>query len=204
MSNGFVVEEKFVSRNKPASNSGYYPLGKYSEETGSQLDPYLVLLMAGERINYAVYGLGGVVGVESGENQMPGFRRGDRGGDSLRLAHLSYHNHVDIFSESGLERGVKICRVYAYLSLADDGFVGRIDMLNRVLNSHYVAGLFVVNEVNHSGQGSGFTLTHRPHHKKKSLSFFGQFSKNGRKRDLRYIPDFRPQPKGRGDKAFLE
>ena len=52
-------------------------LGDHGQKRRRQLGANLALLVGGEDVNHPIDGLDCIVGVQSGQNQMPGLRRGD-------------------------------------------------------------------------------------------------------------------------------
>ena len=81
---------------------------------------------------------GGVLGVQGGEHQVAGLRRGDRGADRLEVAHLADEDHVRVLAQRGLQRVGEAGGVGAELALVDDALLVLVQELDRILDRHDV------------------------------------------------------------------
>ena len=66
IAHSIIVKQKLISRNESARNTRDQALRENTQERGSQLGADLVLLVARKRIDDAVDGLRGIVGMERG------------------------------------------------------------------------------------------------------------------------------------------
>ena len=73
-------------------------------QRGGKLNPDLLLLLAGEDVDDPVDRLGGVVGVEGGEDQVAGLGDGQGDPDRLQVAHLTDQQHVRVLAEAAAQR----------------------------------------------------------------------------------------------------
>jgi hypothetical protein len=74
-------------------------LGDHALERGRQHDPDLLLLVGGEHVDDPVDGLGGVLGVQGGEDQVAGLGGGQRRGDGLEVPQLTDQDHVGVLAQ---------------------------------------------------------------------------------------------------------
>ena len=108
---------------------GHDPLQRHG-----QLHPHLVLLRGGEHVDDAVDRLGGVLGVERAEHEVPGLGRRQGGADRLEVAHLADQDHVGVLAQGGLQGGPEALGVGAELALVDDALLVPVQELDRVLD----------------------------------------------------------------------
>ena len=78
----------------------------------SELDPDLLLLLAGEDVDDPVDRLGGVVGVQRGEDQVTGLGDGEGDADRFQVAHLAHQQDVGVLAQAGAERVPEGCLLY--------------------------------------------------------------------------------------------
>ena len=122
-----------------------------SSERG-ELHLDLVAPVGGEDVDDAVERLGGVVGVQGGEDEVAGLGDGQRGRDALEVAHLADEQDVGVLTKSRAQCAVERTGVGADLALADRRAVVAVDVLDRVLDGDDVAGPVAVDVVEHRGQ----------------------------------------------------
>ena len=67
-------------------------------QRAGELHPDLRLLLRGEDVDDAVEGLGGVVGVHGGEDEVAGLGDGERGRDRVDVAHLADEQHIGVLA----------------------------------------------------------------------------------------------------------
>ena len=68
-------------------------------ERAGELHPDLGLLLGGEDVDDAVERLGGVVGVQRGEDEVTGLGDGEREPDGLEVAHLADEEDVGVLAQ---------------------------------------------------------------------------------------------------------
>ena len=127
-----------------------------------QTDPHLALLVGREEVDDPVDGLGRRGGVQRGEHEVPGLRRGQRGVHGLRVAHLADQDHVGVLAEDRPHGGAEAVGVEPDLALVDGGEVVLVEVLDRVLDGDDVARPHVVDVVHHRRQRRGLARTGRP------------------------------------------
>ena len=112
-----------------------------------ELDSNLLLLPRRESVDHAVDRARSALGVESGEDEVAGLGRGQRGGDRLEVAHLAEEDHVRVLAERGAERLGEAGCVDADLALVDDAALVPVHELDRVLDREDVLRALAVDLV---------------------------------------------------------
>ena len=92
-----VGEEHFVGGHQAPAVERDETLVDHALQCGGQLHLDLIAPVRGEHVDDAVDGLGAVVGVQGGEDQVPGLGDGQRRGDALEVAHLAHEQDVGVF-----------------------------------------------------------------------------------------------------------
>ena len=92
----------------------------------------------GEDVDDPVDGLGGVLRVQGGEDQVAGLGGGQRHGDRLEVTHLADQDDVRVLAQHVLERVGERVRVLADLALVDQALLVPVQELDRVLDGHDV------------------------------------------------------------------
>ncbi len=95
--------------------------------------------------------------MQGSKSQMPGFRDVQGRIHRLQIPHLSDHDHIrilpqSIFKSTGKGRGVGVD-----FSLVDERGIMSMEILDRILNRQDVTMPFLVDLVDQSCQGSGFS-----------------------------------------------
>ena len=111
---------------KTAERVGVWEIRELPESLGDpgldsrwpKMHPHLLLLLGGEHVDYAVYGLGRAQGVQGGQKQLPGLHGGHGGLDGFKIAHFAQQYHVGALPERRPERGSVGRGVLLYLALA--------------------------------------------------------------------------------------
>ncbi len=133
-------------------------LGDHGAEHHGQLGADLVLLVGREGVDHTVDGLGGAQGVQGGQEQVAGFRRGDGGRDRLDIAHFTEHDHVGRLAQGRAQGAGKGGGVAGDFPLADQALLVRVQVFDRVLDRDDMAAAGPVDLVHEAGQGGGFTV----------------------------------------------
>ena len=94
-----VGDEHLEGGDHAAADLGDEALGDDGAEGGRELDPDLVLAPVREHVDDPVDGLGGVVGVQGGEDQVAGLGHGEGDLDGLEVAHLADEQDVGVLAE---------------------------------------------------------------------------------------------------------
>ncbi len=166
---GIVINQKLISRNKSTGDARQKTLRKNTQERAGQLNADLGLLVGRKSVNNAVHRLTGGAGVQSREHQVSGFSGSDRGGDSLRIAHLADHHNIGILPKNTTESGVEVWGIKFNLALINDGFLGFENIFNRILDGNDMFESFQVDGLYHGGESGGFAHSDRTHYQEKAL-----------------------------------
>jgi hypothetical protein len=122
-------------------------------EGAGELHPDLLVLVGREQADDPVDGLGGVLGVEGGEDQVAGLGRGQGDRDRLQVAQLPDQDDVGVLAQDVLEGAGERLGVLADLALVDQAALVGVEELDRVLDGHDVVFALPVGQVDHAGQG---------------------------------------------------
>jgi hypothetical protein len=128
-------------------------LADHALEGAGQLDPDLLLLVGREHVDHAVDGLGRVLGVEGGEDQVAGLGRGQGDRDRLQIPQLADQDDVGVLAQDVLEGVGERLGVLADLALVDQAVLVGVEELDRVLDGHDVVVALPVGQVDQAGQG---------------------------------------------------
>ena len=96
-------------------------LGHHRLKRGRQLDPHLLLLERRKHVDDALYRLRSVLGMQSGEDQVPGLGRCQCRGYGLEITDLTYQDHIGILTQDMFECCLETVGVGSNLTLIDDG-----------------------------------------------------------------------------------
>ncbi len=129
-------------------------LGDDGEEGEGELLADLVLVAGGKAVEETDHGLGGVVGVEGGEDEVACFGGGEGGGHGFGVAHFADEDDVGVLAEDGSDGLCEAGGVVADFDLFDDGVAVGVLVLDGVFDGDDVvaaAGVDVVDEGCHGG-----------------------------------------------------
>jgi len=91
-----------------AIRARHQALRDHGPQHRAQLQPDLLLLVRRKRPRRCARdGLGSVEGVQGGEHQVSGLRRGQRGLDGLQVAHFAHQDHVGSWRSADLSACAK-------------------------------------------------------------------------------------------------
>ena len=139
------------------------------------------LLAGWKDIDDAVDGLRRRGGVQRGEHQMPGFRRGQRQANGLQVAQFADEDHVRVFAQRRSQRRGEALGVAPHLSLSHQALAARMQELDGLFDGENVLPAAAVDVVHHRRQrgalaaaggagdqhqalaGVGDALEHLPH-----------------------------------------
>ena len=105
---------------------------------------------------------------------MAGFRRGQRRGHGLGIAHFAHQDHVRRLPHNAAQRDGEVRRIAAHFDLLDHRTAVRVLVFHRIFNGHHVrraAGIHDVDERRQRGTLAAAGGTGQQHH---SLPLFGQ------------------------------
>ena len=119
------------------------------------------LLCSREHVDDTVDGLRGRTGVQRAENQVSGFRGGERQADGLEVTQLADQDDVGVFTQSRTQRLVEAERVAVNFSLIDERLLRLVNELDRILDRQDVIGLVLVDVIDHGREGGTFTRAGR-------------------------------------------
>src|SRR5829696_6811179 len=117
---------------------------------------YLVPLVRWEEVYQAVYGLGGVHGVECGEDQVAGLGRRESQLGAFGVPDLPYEYHVGVLPQHAPQGQREGGRIGTHLALVYDAPVVSVDELDGVLDGYHMLGGGVIYHVYHRGQRRRF------------------------------------------------
>ena len=126
------------------------------EQGEGELLAKLGLVAGGEAVEDAGHGLGGVVGVERGEDEVTGFGGGERGGHGFGVAHFADEDDVGVLAEDGADGLGEGGRVVADLDLLHDGIAVGVLVLDGIFDGDDVVAAAGVDDVDEGGHGGGF------------------------------------------------
>ena len=101
--NGDVGLEYFKHRYLAALHRGDKLLAHNALQYLGELYLHLLLLVGGEDVQYAVYGVGGAAGVESAQKQHAGLSRRYCGGNGVVVPHFTQKDDVGALTQSRAE-----------------------------------------------------------------------------------------------------
>jgi len=130
--------------------------------------------MGGEDVDYPVDGLRRALGMQGRQHQVTGLSSGNGRGDCLMVPHLTNQDHVGVFTKGRPEAPRKGGHIGTYLPLVYQAGPMGMEVLNGVLQCHYVEGLLLVHKVNHGRQRRGFAAPGRAGNKDQALLLSGQ------------------------------
>src|SRR3989344_8098391 len=162
-------DQDFDRGDEPARNPRNQTLGDDGDERSGELLANLTLLVAGKTVNDAVNGLSGVIGMERGENEMPGLGRGYGRPDRIGVAHLADHRHVHVLAEHGAEGLVEALGVGTDLALVNDRAIRGEKILDGIFDRDDVIGPGAVDVIHHGGERRGLAVSGRPDDEHESL-----------------------------------
>jgi hypothetical protein len=113
--------------------------------------------VGGEHVDHPVDGLGGVLGVQRGEDEVAGLGGGQGGGDRLQVPHLADQDDVGVLAQDMLEGAGERVRVLPDLPLVHHSPLVLVEELDRVLDRHDVDGATRVDQVDETGQRRALT-----------------------------------------------
>ena len=122
--------------------------------------------------------------MQSPENQVSGFGRLDRDGDSLQVAHLAHHDHIGIFPKSGTQRLLEGLGMEPDLPLGHDALLRRMDELDRVFDGQDVIGTGTVDQVHQCRKRRRLAGAGRARDQDQSLRQVAEFLNLGRDAEL--------------------
>jgi len=93
--------------------------------------------------------------VQSGKDQVTGFRSQQRGGNRFEVAHFADEDDVRVLPKPGAQSRREIRCVDFDFALVDEAFLVAMQELDRVLNRDDVVGSRRVDAVDHRRKGSG-------------------------------------------------
>jgi hypothetical protein len=165
----------------------------------------LALLLGREDVDDAVDRLRGRLGVQGGEHEVPGLRRGQRGRHRLEVAHLADEDHIGVLTQSGLQRQREVLGVSADLALVDDAALVLVEELDRVLDREDVLLALLVDDVHHRGERGRLARAGRAGDEHEPARLARELLQHLGQAQLLELRDaVGDQPEGRGDRTALE
>ncbi len=195
-----------------AGDDAAHPVGGRQQLLGDdplqrdrELCAHLPLLGGREDVDDPVDRLRGGLGVQGGEDEVPGLGRGQRRGDRLQVAHLADQDHVGVLAQGGSQAEREVRRVGADLALVDDRAFVLVQELDRVLDREDVVGALGVDHVEHRGQRRRLARAGRPGDEHEAARLGGQLAQHLGDAERVEAGDLvRHQPEGGAHRAALE
>src|SRR6266705_5789442 len=128
-------------------------------QRGGKLQTNLFLFRRREDRDNTLNRFRGVESVQSGKNQVAGFRGEQRRGNGFEVAHFADQNHVRVLTTGGARRGGKVRGIHFDFALVDEAFLVAVQELDGVFDGDQVVGAVGVDAVDHRRQGGGLTGT---------------------------------------------
>ena len=97
-----------------------------------------------------------------GQDEMPGFGRGQRRGDRLIVPHLANQDDVGILPQGGAQRPREGGGVLAHLPLMDQRPAVPVDIFDRVFDRQDMDSSVFIDVTEHRREGGGFAAPGRP------------------------------------------
>jgi hypothetical protein len=141
---------------------------------GGQRQAHLALLVGREQVDAAVDGLGGVGGVEGGQDQVAGLGGGQGGLEGLGVADLADQDDVGVLAHGGPHGDGEVVGVDPDLALVHHAQLVGVEHLDGVLDRHDVDGVVGVDVVDHGRQGGGLARPGRPGDQHQAAGLLGQ------------------------------
>jgi hypothetical protein len=155
-------------------------LGDDGKQGEGELLADLGLVAGGKTVEEAGHGLGGVVGVEGGEDEVAGFGGGEGGGHGLGIAHLADEDDVGILAEDGADGVGEARGVATDFDLLDDGVAVGVLVFDGIFDGDDVLATAGVDEVDERGHGGGFAGAGGAGEKDEALAALGEAGEDGR------------------------
>ncbi len=130
--------------------------------------------MGWEHIDDTIDGLGCVLRVEGGEDEVSGLCSGERDRDRLQVSQLPDQDDVGVLPQHMLEAVGEAVRVRTDLPLVDERLVIRVQELDRVFDRHDVIRTGSVDQVDERGQGGRLARSGRAGHENQAARQFGE------------------------------
>ena len=134
----------------------------------------------GERRQNAFQSLGRIRGIQTGKDQVAGFRSFQNHFDGFPIAQFADQDHLRRLSQRRPHRQGKVRRIAVQLSLVDGGLLVIVQKFDGIFDGDDMASLLFVDAVQQSRQGGRFSRTARPGHQNNSVPQTRYFSKLSR------------------------
>ena len=133
-------------------------------EAGGELHPDLLLPVGGEHVDDPVDGLGGVVGVQRREDEVPGLGQGEGELNGLEVTHLTDQQDIGVLTEGRAQRPLERRAVDADLTLVTGRQAVVVDVLDGVLDGEDVQRARLVDASDDGCQGGRLSRAGRAGH----------------------------------------
>src|SRR5271157_1745042 len=97
------VDHDLLRGGDAAGDGGHHALADHRLQSARNLTADLVAFVGFEKVKNAPDGLGGVGGVEGGQDEVAGVGRAHGGGKTGGVAHFADHDHVRVLAENVFE-----------------------------------------------------------------------------------------------------
>ncbi len=142
--------------------------------------------------------------MNGGEDEVAGLRGLQRHVHRLYVAHLADEDDVRSLPKDALQGLLERVGIDADLSLADNGHLVRVDVLDGILDRDDVHAPAGVDHVDHGSQRGRFSGAGRTGHQHQTVAGFGELGEDGRDTEVFQRADAqRDQPVDHGHGAAL-
>ena len=110
---------------------------------------------------------------------MTGLSRKKGGRDGLIIPHLSYQDHIRIFTQSTSQRIRKASHIFTHFSLVNQRFLTLIFVLDRIFDRNNMPVAVLIHMFDHRRKCRGLSASGRPGHKNQSSRLLCHLVKPG-------------------------
>ena len=138
------------------------------------------MLAGGESVHDAVDGIHRPQGMQGRNHQMARFRRGHSDADGFMVPHFPQQDHVRRLAQGGPQGHGVAFGIDGNFPLADNAFPVAVQIFDGILQRHHMAVPGLVDPVDNTRQGGGFSRTGRPSDHNQALGPIPQLQDNFR------------------------
>src|SRR5712692_3922349 len=128
-------------------------------QRGGKLQANLLLLRRREDGDNTLNRFRGVESMQSGKNQVTGFRGEERGGNGFEVAHFADQNHVGVLTQGSAQGGGKVRGVHFDFALVDETLFVAVQEFDGVFDGDQVIGAVGIDAIDHRRECGGLTGT---------------------------------------------
>ena len=153
-----------VSHHAATANARHKRLAYHALQHERKLRTYGLLFALRESIHHTVDCLHARVSMERREGQVTRFCNGQSGTDRFKVTHFADKHHVRVLTQRHLKRLGEAVGIATDFTLVDHAALVLVQEFDRVFHRQNVVVTFLVDLVDHSGQGRRLTRTRSTRH----------------------------------------